>query len=94
MDYYRGGYDESTIGGNLKIEGSTFTNCGKAQAEHILIKNRGIIYVTIENNIFKNNPVKTIAVLWGEKGQKPGKNNIVNSGEFKVVQNLEMKLMY
>ncbi|QOW10401.1 DUF4957 domain-containing protein [Kaistella flava (ex Peng et al. 2021)] len=94
LDYYRGGYDESTIGGNLKMEGNTFTNCGKAQPENILIKNTGIVYVTIANNIFKNNPVKTIAILWGEKGQKPGKNTIENSGEFKVVQNLEMKLMY
>lgn len=94
LDYYRGGYDESTIGGNIKMEGNTITNSGKAQPENILIKNRGIVNVSITNNVFKNNPVKTIAVLWGEKGQTPGKNTIEDSGEFKVVQNLEMKLMY
>lgn len=94
LDYYRGGYDESTIGGNLKIGGNIFTNCGKNQAEHILIKNRGIVFVTIANNIFKDNAVKTIAVLWGEKGQEPANNKITNSGKIEIVQNLEMKLMY
>lgn len=94
LDYYRGGYDESSIGGNLKLEGNTFTNCGKAQPENILIKNKGIVYVTFANNTFKNNPVKTIAILWGAKGQEPGKNTIVNSGKFEIVQNLELKLMY
>ena len=94
LDYYRGGYDESTIGGNLKLEGNIFTNCGKDQAEHILIKNRGIVFVTIANNTFKDNAVKTIAVLWGEKGQEPINNKITNSGKIEIVQNLEMKLMY
>jgi poly(beta-D-mannuronate) lyase len=94
LDYYRGGYDESTIGGNLKLQGNTFTNCGKLQPEHILIKNRGIVFVEISNNTFTNNPVKTIAVLWGEKGQEPLNNTITNSGKFEIVQNLEMKLMY
>ena len=94
LDYYRGGYDESTIGGNLKIEGNTFTNCGKMQPENLLIKNKGIVYVTIANNTFENNPVKLIAILWGAKGQAPGNNTIVNSGKFEVVQNLELKLMY
>ncbi|MBX9888621.1 MAG: alginate lyase [Flavobacteriaceae bacterium] len=94
LDYYRGGYDESTIGGNLKIEGNTFRDCGKMQPENILIKNKGIVYVTIANNTFENNPVKIIAILWGAKGQAPGNNTIVNSGKFEVVQNLELKLMY
>ena len=94
LDYYRGGYDESTIGGNLKIEGNTFTNCGKMQPENLLIKNKGIVYVTISNNTFENNPVKLIAILWGAKGQAPTNNTIVNSGRFEVVQNLELKLMY
>jgi poly(beta-D-mannuronate) lyase len=94
LDYYRGGYDESTIGGNLKIEGNTFTNCCKMQPENLLIKNKGIVYVTISKNTFENNPVKLIAILWGAKGQAPANNTIVNSGRFEVVQNLELKLMY
>ncbi|GAA3638132.1 chondroitinase-B domain-containing protein [Flavivirga jejuensis] len=94
LDYYRGGYDESTIGGNLKLQNNTFTNCGKDSKDHILIKNRGIVNVDFSNNTFTNNPVKVIAVLWGEKGQKPVDNVIKNSGEIKVVQNLKLKLMY
>lgn len=94
LDYYRGGYDESTIGGNLTLKNNTFTNSGKAEKDEILIKNRGIVNVEFTNNTFKNNPVKIIAILWGEKGQEPGVNTIVNSGKIEVVQNLELKLMY
>lgn len=94
LDYYRGGYDESTIGGNLVFKNNTVTNSGKDSKEYILIKNRGIVNVDFSNNTFSNNPVKTIAVLWGEKGQKPVDNTIQNSGEIKVVQNLKLKLMY
>ncbi len=94
LNYYRGGYDESTIGGNLVFKDNTITNCGKTEKENILIKNRGIVNVEFANNTFKNNPVKVVAVLWGEKGQKPENNTIQNSGEIKVVQNLKLKLMY
>ncbi|MBP0904910.1 chondroitinase-B domain-containing protein [Mariniflexile gromovii] len=94
LDYYRGGYDESTIGGNLILKNNTFTNSGKAEKDSILIKNRGIVNVEFSKNTFKNNPVKLIAILWGEKGQEPGENTIVNSGKIEVVQNLELKLMY
>ena len=94
LDYYRGGYDESTIGGNLVLHGNTITNSGKAEKDHILIKNRGIVNVEFSNNTFKNNPVKLIAILWGEKGQVPGENTIINSGKIEVVQNLKLKLMY
>ncbi|WP_445738548.1 chondroitinase-B domain-containing protein [Mariniflexile sp.] len=94
LDYYRGGYDESTIGGNLTLKNNTITNSGKAEKDQILIKNRGIVNVEFANNTFKNNPVKIIAILWGEKGQEPRENTIVNSGKIEVVQNLELKLMY
>ena len=94
LDYYRGGYDESTIGGNLLLKNNTITNSGKASKDQILIKNRGIVNVAFANNTFKNNPVKVIAILWGEKGQEPGENTIINSGKIEVVQNLELKLMY
>ena len=94
IDYYRGGYDESTIGGNMILSGNTFSLSGLADETKILIKNRGIVHVTVSDNTFKNNSVDLIAVLWGEKGQKPENNKITNSGEFKIVENLELKLMY
>lgn len=94
LNYYRGGYDESTIGGNLEVTNSEFINCGKLEETGILLKSRGIVNVTISNNKFTNNPVQLIAILWGEKGQKPIDNTISNSGKFEIQQKLKLKLMY
>lgn len=94
IDYYRGGYDESTIGGNLLITNSTFTNCGAHEENGILINSHGIVNVDISHNTFKNNPVKLVALLWGAKNNSHGNNEISNSGEIRVEENLEMKLMY
>ncbi|MBW1654259.1 chondroitinase-B domain-containing protein [Flavobacterium quisquiliarum] len=94
LDYYRGGYDESTIGGNLIFDNNSVINSGKLEASGTLLKLQGIVNVTISNNIFSNNAVKTIAVLWGEKEQVNSNNKIDNSGEFKTEQNLKQKMMY
>lgn len=94
LDFYRGGYDESTIGGYLVFKNNIVTHSGGSEKDQILMKNRGIVNVFISDNIFKINPVKTIAVLWGEKDQKPLNNTIEDSGEFRIVQNLKLKLMY
>lgn len=94
LDYYRGGYDESTIGGNLVFENNSITNSGKSEESEILIKTRGIVNVEFSKNNFTNNPIKLIAVLWGEKDQKPVDNAIKNSGEIKIEQNLKQKMMY
>ena len=94
IDYYRGGYDESTIGGNLFVTNSTFTNCGAKEKNGILLNTRGIINVDISNNTFKNNPVKLVALLWGAKNNSHSENQISNSGEIRVEENLKMKLMY
>jgi poly(beta-D-mannuronate) lyase len=94
LDYYRGGYDESTIGGNLVFKNNTVTNSGKSEETGILIKTKGIVNVAISNTNFSNNPVKFIAVLWGEKGQQPLNNTIANSGEFKIEQSIKQKMMY
>ncbi len=94
IDYYRGGYDESTIGGNLVVSNSTFTNCGAKETNGILLNTRGIINVNIENNTFKNNRVKLVALLWGAKNNTHSGNKIINSGKILVEQNLKLKLMY
>ena len=94
IDYYRGGYDESTIGGNLFVTNSMFTNCGAKEENGILLNTRGIINVDISNNIFTNNPVKLAALLWGAKNNSHSNNQISNSGEIRVEENLKMKLMY
>lgn len=94
IDYYRGGYDESTIGGNLLVTNSNFSNCGSKEENGILLNTRGIVNVDISNNTFKNNPVKLVALLWGAKNNSHANNQITNSGKIKVEENLKMKLMY
>ncbi|MBI9071488.1 MAG: hypothetical protein JEY94_07805 [Melioribacteraceae bacterium] len=94
IDYYRGGYDESTIGGNLLVTNSSFTNCGSKEENGILLNTRGIINVNISKNRFKNNPVKLVALLWGAKNNTHSGNEIINSGKIVVEENLKLKLMY
>ena len=94
IDYYRGGYDESTIGGNLKVSNSTFINCGAKEENGILLNTRGIINVNISNNVFKNNKVKLVALLWGAKNNSHSNNEIINSGKIVVEENLKLKLLY
>ncbi len=94
IDYYRGGYDESTIGGNLTVTNSRFSNCGAKEENGILLNTRGIINVDISNNTFENNRVKLVALLWGAKNNSHSDNVITNSGKIVVEENLKLKLMY
>ncbi len=94
VDYYRGGYDESTIGGNLLIQNSAFTNCGSEEKNGILLNTRGIVNVAISKNTFKNNRVKLVALLWGAKNNTHAENVISNSGNLLVEENLKLKLVY
>lgn len=94
INFYRGGYDESTIGGNLLISSSTFKNCGAGDKSHFLIKNRGIVNVDINNNMFINNPIKVIALLWGEKNNIQSNNKIQHSGKIITEKYLKQKLVY
>ena len=94
IDYYRGGYDESTIGGNLLVSNSTFTNCGAKEKTGLLLNHRGIVNVNITKNTFKNNPVQFVSILWGAKNNVESENTIINSGQIKTEENLKMKLMY
>ncbi|WP_406684671.1 alginate lyase [Seonamhaeicola sp. MEBiC1930] len=94
VDYYRGGYDESTIGGNLLLTNSSFSNCGAEEENGILINTRGIVNVNISNNSFLNNRVKLVALLWGAKNNAHSNNTISNSGKILVEENIKLKLMY
>jgi len=94
INYYRGGYDESTVGGNLVVTNSTFINCGAKETNGTLINTYGIINVSIADNQFLNNKVKMVAHLWGAKNNSHSNNEIRNSGEIVVQENLPLKLMY
>ncbi|MBM1105779.1 alginate lyase [Aurantibacter crassamenti] len=94
IDYYRGGYDESTVGGNLIVTNNTFTECGAKEEDGILLNTYGIINVKLSGNKFLNNSVKYVARLWGAKNNTHSNNLIQNSGELVVEENLPLKLMY
>ncbi|SHJ37739.1 poly(beta-D-mannuronate) lyase [Maribacter aquivivus] len=94
VDYYRGGYDESTVGGNLIVTNSTFTHCGSKAEEGLLLNTYGIINVNLANNKFIDNPIKLVARLWGAKNNRYSDNEIKNSGKILVEENLPLKLMY
>jgi poly(beta-D-mannuronate) lyase len=94
INYYRGGYDESTVGGNLVITNSTFTKCGAKEEDGILLNTYGIINVALTENKFIDNEVELIARLWGAKNNTYSNNEIKNSGKLIVEENLPLKLMY
>ncbi len=94
VDYYRGGYDESTVGGNLIVTNCIFTKSGAKEKNGILLNTYGIINVNISNNTFKNNQVKQVAQLWGAKNNQHADNEIINSGKIVVEENLKLKTFY
>lgn len=94
IDFYRGGYDESTIGGFLTITNSSFTGCGKSEKSGILLKTRGIINVNLSDNLFKNNPIELVALLWGEKNNYHINNTLINTGKIKVEEQQKLKILY
>ncbi|WP_407557555.1 chondroitinase-B domain-containing protein [Winogradskyella sp. 4-2091] len=94
IHFYRGGYDESTIGGVLTLSNNLFTNCGKTEKSELLIKTPGIINVHISDNTFKDNPVKLVALLWGEKNNHHKNNTVINSGEIKVEDQQKLEILY
>jgi poly(beta-D-mannuronate) lyase len=94
IDYYRGGYDESTVGGNLIIESSSFSKCGEKEKNGTLINTYGIINVDISESKFTDNKVKLVAQLWGAKKNSESGNTIKNSGKIITEQNLPQKMMY
>lgn len=94
INYYRGGYDESTVGGNLIVKGSSFKKCGEQEKNGTLINTYGIINVDLTGNTFSDNKVKLVAQLWGAKKNFESDNTIKNSGKIITEQNLPQKMMY
>jgi poly(beta-D-mannuronate) lyase len=94
INFYRGGYDESTIGGYLSVIESSFVDCGSKEKSGILIKTHGIINVNLQGNVFKNNAVKHVAILWGEKNNEHSNNTLNNSGLLTVEQQQKQEILY
>ena len=94
IDYYRGGYDESTIGGTLTVRGSVFTHNGAGEEGEVLIGTHGIVNVDLSGNTFRDNDVAWVARLWGAKNNTHTGNVIEDSGELVVEPNLPQRLVY
>lgn len=94
INFYRGGYDESTIGGILSVWNSKFTTCGAKESTGTLLKTGGIINVDISGNTFRDNPVELVALLWGEKNNHHTNNTVTRSGEIKVEEQQKLDLLY
>ncbi len=94
INFYRGGYDESTIGGFLTLTNNTISGCGKEEDSGVLIKTRGIINVQISGNIFQNNQVKFVALLWGAKNNHHSDNTLIQSGQIKVEDQQKLEILY
>lgn len=66
IDYYRGGNDESTLGGSLKVDHCVFDAIG-ADEKQTILKLTGIVNVFISNSTFNNSIAKTSVKLSGSK---------------------------
>lgn len=68
LDYYRGGTDESTLGGNLFVDHCVFDMVGQEEKSFVLRTN-GIVFVTIQNSVFYRSLAKIPVRLVGNKQQ-------------------------
>lgn len=66
IDYYRGGVDESTLGGNLFVDHCVFDMTAQEEKYYVL-KTGGIVFVTIRNSIFNRSQAKVPVRLSGSK---------------------------
>ncbi len=86
LHYYRGGNDESTIGGNLIIDHCVFSKIGATEKD-LVLQNKGIINIKISNSVFFDNyKVKTTLRLNG-KNNSINNSLVYNSGEIKLSEN-------
>lgn len=66
IDFYRGGIDESTLGGTFTVNHCVFDAVATAENQTVL-KLTGIVNVSIKNSIFSNSTAKTLVKLAGSK---------------------------
>jgi len=64
LDFLRGGNDESTIGGNLNINHCVFDNVNSKENQ-VMIRQTGLINISIQNSIFFNSLAKQPIKLAG-----------------------------
>lgn len=83
INYYRGGNDESTLGGQLNIDHCIFYNVYNDEKGRAL-RNNGIVYVTISNSVFAGSPSSQYSAILKGINNKVFNTVVYNSGELKV----------
>ena len=83
LHYYRGGNDESTVGGNLVVDHCVFTKIGATEKD-IVFQNKGIVNVKITNSVFFDNSKVTNPIRLNGKNNSIKNSVIYNSGELKL----------
>ena len=83
LHYYRGGNDESTVGGNLVVNHCVFTKIGATEKD-IVFQNKGIVNVKITNSVFFENSKVTNPIRLNGKNNSIKNSVIYNSGELKL----------
>ena len=83
LNYYRGGNDESTVGGNLVVDHCIFTRTGTTEKDMVL-QNKGIVNVKITNSVFFDNPKVANPIRLNGKNNSIKNSVIYNSGEIKL----------
>ncbi len=84
LEFYRGGIDESTLGGSLFVNHCVFDNVGADEKQSVL-KLTNIVKVSIENTIFNNSMAKNPVKLSGIRNSI--KNCVLNSCAMPKVEN-------
>nr|WP_322623582.1 chondroitinase-B domain-containing protein [uncultured Flavobacterium sp.] len=83
LHYYRGGNDESTVGGNLVVDHCVFSKIGSKDKDLVLL-NKGIVNVKIQNSVFYDNALLINPVRLNGKDNSISNTLIYNSGEVKL----------
>ncbi|TDE44881.1 hypothetical protein E0I26_07000 [Flavobacterium rhamnosiphilum] len=86
LNYYRGGNDESTIGGNLVIDHCIFTKVGATEKD-LVFQNKGIVNLKISNSVFFENSKVTNPIRLNGKNNSIKNSVIYNSGAIKLSGN-------
>ena len=84
LDFLRGGNDESTLGGNLIINHCVFDNV-YSKENQIMIRQTGLINISITNSVFCNSLAKSPIKLIGRHATV-NYSNVYNAGKISATE--------
>jgi len=83
LNYYRGGNDESTVGGTLVIDHCVFSKNGTVEKD-LVLQTQGIVNISIRNSVFYDNAKITSPFRLSGKNNAVKNTLVYNSGEIKT----------